>query len=331
MTFLKDASSPLLSSDSPLSSAPDPEELGPSAFEAKESTKDASTQGGASLRKARDSAGSQADLSTKTGQCLENPTTTATGVQTQPAKKSDGDAIEGGRRKRIPRQSDAADCGNAPTVKTESAAQWPAEISSKTGPSASKRSPRSARPKAELLKAEQDLQEADEGLDEAKANKKRRRGKPTKAEVDEEGQEEAEVEHKPKRRRKTKEEQDAEAMPLAARSTGLKMFIGAHVSSAKGVHNSIPNSVHIGANAFALFLKSQRKWANPDLNPEHAIQFKSLCCDRGYDAASQVLPHGSYLVNLAQPDPDRATQAYACFLDDLQRCDALGIRLYNFQ
>ncbi len=42
------------------------------------------------------------------------------------------------------------------------------------------------------------------------------------------------------------------------------------------------------------------------------------------------MPHGSYLVNLAQADAEKADQAYACFLDDLQRCEALGIKLYNF-
>ncbi len=47
----------------------------------------------------------------------------------------------------------------------------------------------------------------------------------------EEGEESPE---KPKRKRKTKEEKEAEEMPLAARSNGLKMFVGAHVSSAKG-------------------------------------------------------------------------------------------------
>ena len=41
---------------------------------------------------------------------------------------------------------------------------------------------------------------------------------------------------KAKRHRKTKEEKEAEAMPLAARSNGLRMFIGAHVSCAKGVY-----------------------------------------------------------------------------------------------
>ena len=39
-----------------------------------------------------------------------------------------------------------------------------------------------------------------------------------------------------KKKRKTKEEKEAEAMPLAARTTGLRTFIGAHVSAAGGEH-----------------------------------------------------------------------------------------------
>ena len=43
-----------------------------------------------------------------------------------------------------------------------------------------------------------------------------------------------------------------------------------------------------------------------------------------------MLPHGSYLVNLAQAEAEKADQAYDCFVDDLHRCDELGIKLYNF-
>ncbi|KAJ6086146.1 hypothetical protein N7486_010427 [Penicillium sp. IBT 16267x] len=133
-----------------------------------------------------------------------------------------------------------------------------------------------------------------------------------------------------KRGKKTKEQKESEAMPLAPRTQGLKMFVGAHVSAAKGIFNSIHNSEHIGGNAFALFLKSQRKWDNPALIDEHRDQFRKLCEEKGYDAAKHVLPHGSYLVNLAQSDKAKAKQAYDSFLDDLRRCEALGIKLYNF-
>lgn len=96
------------------------------------------------------------------------------------------------------------------------------------------------------------------------------------------------------------------------------------------MQNSINNALHIGGNSFALFLKSQRKWESPPLAPEARDQFKAFCEEHKYDAAKHVLPHGSYLVNLAQLEADKAKQAYDCFLDDLQRAEALGIKLYNF-
>ena len=77
-------------------------------------------------------------------------------------------------------------------------------------------------------------------------------------------------------------------------------------------------------------MKSQRKWANPPLKHEHRDQFLKLSKDSGYEPAKYVLPHGSYLVNLAQEEDEKAKQAYDCFVDDLKRCESLGIRLYNF-
>ncbi|KIW02990.1 uncharacterized protein PV09_05649 [Verruconis gallopava] len=125
-----------------------------------------------------------------------------------------------------------------------------------------------------------------------------------------------------------------EAMPLASRTLGSKVLIGAHVSSAGGVQNAILESVNIGGNALALFLKSQRKWENPALRDEQVAGFLSHCREHKYGspdhAIPPIVPHGSYLVNLAHPDPPRAKQAYDSFLDDLQRCSKLGIRLYNF-
>lgn len=131
-------------------------------------------------------------------------------------------------------------------------------------------------------------------------------------------------------KRKSKAEKEADAMPLKPRTSGLRMFVGAHVSGAGGVQNSVTNAVQIGGNAFALFLKSQRKWENPALKDEHKDAFKNLCNDHAYTADKHVLPHGSYLVNLAQAEKEKADQAYNSFLDDIKRCEALGIKLYNF-
>lgn len=58
--------------------------------------------------------------------------------------------------------------------------------------------------------------------------------------------------------------------------------------------------------------------------------FINNCKEHKYSAAEHTLPHGSYLVNLAQADESKASQAYKGFLDDLERCEQLGIKLYNF-
>ncbi|PWY78249.1 AP endonuclease [Aspergillus heteromorphus CBS 117.55] len=149
-----------------------------------------------------------------------------------------------------------------------------------------------------------------------------------------EGEESEEADEKPvvkaKAPRKKKTKEEAEMVPLRARTPGLRMCVGAHVSAAKGVFNAVHNSMQIGGNAFALFLKSQRKWDNPPLQDDHRDQFRKLCLENKYDDPKHILPHGSYLVNLAQEDKDKAKQAYDSFLDDLRRCEALGITLYNF-
>ncbi|KAM5542445.1 hypothetical protein V8D89_003904 [Ganoderma adspersum] len=105
--------------------------------------------------------------------------------------------------------------------------------------------------------------------------------------------------------------------------------IGPHVSSSGGVENSVINAAAVGANAFAIFLKSQRKWESNALKEESITKFKARMRAFGY-SPSHVLPHGSYLVNLGNPDKEKREKSYACFLDDLKRCEELGLQLYNF-
>ncbi|KAH0826901.1 xylose isomerase-like protein [Lanmaoa asiatica] len=125
--------------------------------------------------------------------------------------------------------------------------------------------------------------------------------------------------------------------------------VGAHVSAAGGVENTVVNAARVRrvssllcfvlsgnnlmyprrANAFALFVKSQRKWSSPPLTDENVASFKARMNEFGYDP-EYVLPHGSYLINLANPDEAKREKSYECFLDDLKRCERLGLMLYNF-
>ncbi|VGO12909.1 Endonuclease 4 [Pontiella desulfatans] len=106
-------------------------------------------------------------------------------------------------------------------------------------------------------------------------------------------------------------------------------YIGAHVSASGGVENAPLNAAEIGANAFALFTKNQRQWVAKPLTTESIDAFKANCEAHGFKAG-QILPHDSYLINLGHPEADKLEKSRAAFLDEMQRCEQLGLDRLNF-
>ena len=105
--------------------------------------------------------------------------------------------------------------------------------------------------------------------------------------------------------------------------------IGAHVSASGGVESAPVNAHKIGANAFALFTKNQRQWVSKPLTEESIRLFKENCAK--YDFQPEyILPHDSYLINLGHPEPEGLEKSRAAFLDEMQRCEQLGLKLLNF-
>lgn len=109
----------------------------------------------------------------------------------------------------------------------------------------------------------------------------------------------------------------------------MEKFIGAHVSAAGGVENAPENAHRIGATAFALFTKNQRQWQAPPLKEESIEMFKANCRKYGYQPG-QILPHDSYLINLGHPDKAALQKSRDAFLDEMQRCELLGLDRLNF-
>lgn len=106
-------------------------------------------------------------------------------------------------------------------------------------------------------------------------------------------------------------------------------FIGAHVSAAGGVDQAVIRAHELEATAFALFTKNQRQWKAAPL-PEDVIEkFKMACEKYGY-SSNQILPHDSYLINLGHPVTEALEKSREAFLDELQRCEQLGLSLLNF-
>lgn len=74
-------------------------------------------------------------------------------------------------------------------------------------------------------------------------------------------------------------------VPFRARTIASKIWLGAHVSGAGGPQFAVENALKIGANSFALFLKSQRKWVSKDLEEGSVLAFAKNCKDWDYNAS----------------------------------------------
>jgi len=106
-------------------------------------------------------------------------------------------------------------------------------------------------------------------------------------------------------------------------------YVGAHTSAAGGVENAPLRAMEIGAKAFALFTKNQRQWVAKPLTEESITAFKANMAKAGI-APEHVLPHDSYLINLGHPEAEALEKSRHAFLDEMQRCEQLGLKLLNF-
>ena len=106
-------------------------------------------------------------------------------------------------------------------------------------------------------------------------------------------------------------------------------YFGAHVSASGGLENAPRNAHAIGATAFALFTKNQRQWMAKPLTGAEIDAFRRACDECGYTPA-QILPHDSYLINLGHPETEALEKSRTAFIDEMKRCELLGLDRLNF-
>lgn len=106
-------------------------------------------------------------------------------------------------------------------------------------------------------------------------------------------------------------------------------YVGAHVSSQGGVSNTPGRANELGAKAFALFTGSSNRWSSKPISEKEADRFKQQCEQLGY-TPQQILPHDNFLINLGSPDSEKLEKSRQSFLEEMQRCMALGLTMLNF-
>lgn len=106
-------------------------------------------------------------------------------------------------------------------------------------------------------------------------------------------------------------------------------YVGAHVSVAGGVENAPLEAQVIGAKSFALFTGSSNRWVSKAISPKQAELFAQRCLDAGFEP-KHILPHDNFLINLGSPDEEKLQKSRKSFLDEMRRCEQLGLKMLNF-
>lgn len=94
------------------------------------------------------------------------------------------------------------------------------------------------------------------------------------------------------------------------------------MSVAGGLHRAIERVRSVDGTALQIFTRNQRRWRAAPIAAEEAALWKRAMDDWG---PYPVAAHASYLINPANPDPDKAARSVAALADELERCAALGI------
>lgn len=106
-------------------------------------------------------------------------------------------------------------------------------------------------------------------------------------------------------------------------------YIGAHVSINGGVSTAPITANAIGAKAFALFTGSSSRWVSKEIGDEESDLFKENCALYGF-TPDVILPHDNFLINLGSPDKKKLHLSRKSFLDEMKRCEKLGLKYLNF-
>ena len=105
------------------------------------------------------------------------------------------------------------------------------------------------------------------------------------------------------------------------------MFIGCHLSSAKGFYAMGRTACSIGANTFAFFTRNPRGGRAKAIDPDDAAKLRALMAAEGF---GPLVAHAPYTLNACSDKPHAREFAREAMADDLVRMEAVPGSFYNF-
>ena len=102
---------------------------------------------------------------------------------------------------------------------------------------------------------------------------------------------------------------------------------GAHLSVAGGLENAFAAGIEVGCDCLQIFVKNQRQWRAPILTDDAIARFREASNET---QIAPVVAHASYLLNLASPEEANRDKSVRAMIDELERCEALGVSALIF-
>jgi deoxyribonuclease IV len=100
------------------------------------------------------------------------------------------------------------------------------------------------------------------------------------------------------------------------------MILGAHCSTAGGIHKALERAQSIGASSCQVFVKNNMQWAGAPLSAE-ALRLYATQHERSQLAC--VFGHTGYLINLAGPPGANRERSVESLIQEIQLATALGL------
>ena len=107
----------------------------------------------------------------------------------------------------------------------------------------------------------------------------------------------------------------------------MPQLLGAHTSISGGVSSSIERAEKMHFTAMQIFSKNNNQWNAKPITDEEAEKFRSSLKQSNIKF---VVVHDSYLINLCAKSKELLKKSRNAFVDEINRCELLGIKFLNF-
>jgi len=101
-----------------------------------------------------------------------------------------------------------------------------------------------------------------------------------------------------------------------------KLLLGSHMSITGGIHTAFERAARIGCTTMQVFTKNSNQWTGKPLTEEDVHTYRT---SEAKSVIAPVVAHAAYLINLCATNPTVLRKSRAAFIDELRRCERLGI------